>query len=158
MLPASGRRLRGRMGGTRGEAGLELLPVGASGDWRKLKCSSGQELVVGGWTDPSGTRSGFGALLVGYHDGSGLLRYAGPSGPDSTPRSSDHPRRVAAARDGSSPFADAPSDRRVHWCRPMFVAEVRFTEWTPDGRLRHPAFVGLREDKDPAEVRREDSR
>jgi bifunctional non-homologous end joining protein LigD len=131
---------------------------GRSGDWRKLKCSSRQELVVGGWTDPSGSRTGFGALLVGYYDDEGRLRYAGRVGTGFDSRDLrtiySELRRLEAA---ASPFADAPPGRGVHWAAPALVAEVNFTEWTRDGRLRHPSFLGLREDKDPAQVRREDT-
>jgi DNA ligase D-like protein (predicted ligase) len=131
---------------------------GRSPDWRKLKCSLRQELVVGGWTDPSGSRIGFGALLLGYYDLSGSLSYAGRVGTgfDARDLRSIHDELRNHEIDDSA-FADAPPDRHVHWSTPTLVAEVSFTEWTRDGRLRHPSFVALREDKSPWQVRREDA-
>ncbi len=132
-----------------------LYRSGRSPDWRKLKCSARQELVVGGWTDPSGTRTGFGALLVGYylHD---RLVYAGKVGTgfDEQTLRRLHAELTALAA-GDPPFSDAPRMRDAHWVRPELVAEIEFTEWTRDGRLRHPRFLGLRPDKDAREVRRE---
>ncbi|HET9077326.1 MAG TPA: non-homologous end-joining DNA ligase [Acidimicrobiales bacterium] len=128
---------------------------GRSPDWRKLKCSARQELVIGGWTEPTGARSGFGALLVGYHD-RGRLLYAGKVGTGFDERTlrSLHTRMVALGRE-TSPFADLAHQRGAHWVRPELVAEVAFTEWTRDGRLRHPSFLGLRPDKEPGQVVRE---
>lgn len=132
-----------------------LYRSGRSADWRKLKCSARQELVVGGWTDPSGARTGFGALLTGYylHD---RLVYAGKVG---TGFDQQTLRRLHAVlttlATGEAPFSGAPRVRGTHWVRPELVAEVEFTEWTRDGRLRHPRFVGVRPDKDAREVRRE---
>ncbi|MHB1930956.1 MAG: non-homologous end-joining DNA ligase [Acidimicrobiales bacterium] len=129
---------------------------GRSPDWRKLKCSAGQELVVGGWTDPTGARSGFGALLVGYHDAEGRLRYAGKVGTgfDEATLRSLHAELVAREQ-RQSPFADVVAEKGAHWARAELVAAVRFSEWTRDGRLRHPSFQGLRPDKAAGEVRRE---
>ena len=128
---------------------------GRSRDWRKLKCSNRQELVIGGYTDPKGSRIGFGALLVGYYEG-GRLRYAGKVGTgydDATLREfSARLRRLERER---SPFADAIRERGAHWTAPRLVAEVGFTEWTSDRKLRHPRFVGLRMDKRPKDVKRE---
>lgn len=129
---------------------------GRSGDWLKLKCSAGQELVIGGWTDPTGARSGFGALLVGYYDADRQLHYAGKVGTgfdEQTLR--DLHRQLLDLAVDESPFAEAAKVKGAHWVRPALVGEVAFTEWTSDGRLRHPAFRGLRPDKDPQEVRRE---
>jgi bifunctional non-homologous end joining protein LigD len=129
---------------------------GRSGGWRKLKCTASQELVVGGWTDPTGQRSGLGALLVGYHDDSGALHYAGRVGTGFTGvvlrRLSDELAGRAAA---ASPFAEDTGVRGAHWVRPELVVAVAFSEWTPDGRLRHPSFQGLRDDKEAGSVRRE---
>lgn len=129
---------------------------GRSPDWRKIKCSARQELVIGGWTEPSGARTGFGALLVGYfRDGS--LRYAGRVGTgfdEATLRSLHSDLRRLERPD--SPFADLDRQAGTHWARPELVAEVAFTEWTRDGRLRHPSFLGLRPDKAATEVTRED--
>ncbi len=123
--------------------------------WRKLKCVHGQELVIGGYTDPQGSRRGFGALLVGhFQDGS--LRYAGKVGTGFD----DETLERLAARLGrlereSSPFAEPVNERGAHFVRPRLVGEFAFTEWTRDGKLRHPRFLGLRTDKDPEDVRRE---
>lgn len=128
---------------------------GRSPDWRKLKCTARQELVVGGWTEPSGARTGFGALLVGYYD-AGLLRYAGRVGTgfdEKTLRGLHSTLRSLAVDD--PPFSDPPPDRGTHWVEPVLVAEVEFTEWTRDGRLRHPSFLGLRDDKSAQSVVRE---
>jgi DNA ligase D-like protein (predicted ligase) len=129
--------------------------TGRSPDWRKMKCSARQELVIGGWTDPSGARTGFGALLVGYYDGPDLV-YAGKVGTgfdERTLRSLHDRLRTLATSD--APFVDPPRDRTAHWIRPELVAEIAFTEWTRDGRLRHPSFLALREDKSAREVTRE---
>ena len=133
---------------------------GRSRDWRKLKCVSRQEFVIGGYTDPQGARTGFGALLIGVH-GDGGLRYAGKVGTgydEATLR--DLGRRLRSIERRASPFSERRGLPRkgVHWVSPRLVAEVGFTEWTADGRLRHPRFVGLRSDKDPADVVRETPR
>jgi DNA ligase D-like protein (predicted ligase) len=127
-----------------------------SGDWLKLKCSAGQEMVIGGFTEPSsGAASGFGALLIGYYQGA-ALRYAGKVGTgfDAATR-----RRMTALLAGrerrTSPFADPVGERTAHWAEPELVAQVAFTEWTRDGRLRHPRFLGLRDDKPARDVVRE---
>ncbi|MDQ6784869.1 MAG: non-homologous end-joining DNA ligase, partial [Actinomycetota bacterium] len=130
--------------------------AGRSSDWQKLKCSASQELVIGGWTDPSGSRSGFGALLLGYYDDGDALRYAGKVG---TGFNEQQLRTLRAQLDergvARSPFADPVPLKGAHWARPELVAGVSFTEWTAEGRLRHPSFTGLREDREPKEVRRE---
>lgn len=129
---------------------------GRSADWRKLKCTSRQELVVGGWTEPSGSRTGFGALLVGYHDTDGRLLSAGRVGTGFDERTlRDLYRTLIRLETASSPFADLPREKGAHWARPELVAEVSFSEWTRDGRLRHPSFVGLRDDVRAVDVRRE---
>jgi DNA ligase D-like protein (predicted ligase) len=128
-----------------------------SRDWLKFKCEQGQELVIGGYTEPRGSRSEFGALLLGHYAG-GELRYAGKVG---TGFDEDTLREIGAQlraleRDGP-PFADAGaiSERGVHWVEPELVAQVAFTEWTSAGRLRHPRFLGLRDDKPARKVVRE---
>jgi DNA ligase D-like protein (predicted ligase) len=130
-----------------------------SRDWQKFKCEAGQELVIGGFTAPRGARSDFGALLVGHHapgDGTGPLRYAGKVG---TGFDTDTLRSLGARlrqlRADACPFADPPRERDVTWVAPRLVAQVAFTEWTSAGRLRHPRFQGLREDKPAAAVVRE---
>jgi DNA ligase D-like protein (predicted ligase) len=127
-----------------------------SPDWLKLKCSNRQEMVVGGFTDPRGRRVGFGALLIGYHDDSRLV-YAGKVGTGYDTATLRRLRsRLDALEQPQSPFLRGEGrEPGVHWVRPELVAEVEFTEWTVDGRLRHPRFVGLRDDKPAGEVRRE---
>jgi DNA ligase D-like protein (predicted ligase) len=129
---------------------------GRSRDWLKLKCAWEQEFVVGGYTDPAGSRTDFGALLVGYHEGA-ALRYAGKVGTGYT--ASTLRRLGARLREleiSESPFVDArPVPRGTHWVRPELVAQIGFAEWTADRRLRQPRFHGLRDDKLPAEVVRE---
>jgi len=128
---------------------------GRSRDWLKLKCVRDQEFVVGGFTDPAGSRSGFGALLLGYHDG-GVLRYAGKVGTGYDQRTLASLRaRLDALTQPTSPFADRVPERGVHWVVPELVAQVGFSEWTSDGMLRHPRFQGLRTDKAAADVVRE---
>ena len=129
---------------------------GRSKDWLKLKCVLGQEFVVGGYTDPAGRRTDFGALLVGYYEG-GRLRYAGKVGTGYTAeRLAALGARLRTLEIPESPFADArPTPRGTHWTRPELVAQIGFAEWTADGRLRQPRFLGLRDDKRPMEVVRE---
>jgi bifunctional non-homologous end joining protein LigD len=126
-----------------------------SRDWLKWKCDAEQELVIGGYTEPKGSRIELGALLVGYWE-AGELRYAGKVGTGFDRETlRDLSRRLKPLRREDSPFADAPRLRNVTWVEPKLVAQVGFTEWTRDGRLRHPRFVGLREDKDAKDVVRE---
>jgi DNA ligase D-like protein (predicted ligase) len=129
---------------------------GRSRDWLKLKCVLEQEFVVGGYTDPAGRRTDFGALLVGYYEGD-RLRYAGKVGTGySAERLIELGARVRGLEIADSPFADArPVPRGTHWTRPELVAQIGFAEWTGEGRLRQPRFLGLRDDKRPAEVVRE---
>lgn len=129
-------------------------------DWIKLKCGQRQEFVVGGYTDPQGSRSGFGALLLGVYDEHGRLHYAGNVGTgfDAAELKALSARmRKLAAQD--CPF---DSDQRIagrpHWLRPELVAEVSFGEWTREGSLRQAVFHGLREDKPARAIRREDVR
>jgi bifunctional non-homologous end joining protein LigD len=131
--------------------------AGRSKDWLKFKCESGQEFVIGGFTDPQRSRIGFGALLLGYFDPAGRLVYAGKVG---TGFSNQMLRslhdRLAAIERPSPPFDLGPLPRSgVHWAEPKLVGEVGFSEWTVAGELRHPRFQGLRDDKDPGEVVRE---
>jgi bifunctional non-homologous end joining protein LigD len=128
-----------------------------STDWLKFKCVARQEFVVGGWTEPRGGRVGLGALLVGVYE-DGELRYAGKVGTGYDDRTlRDLSRRLAAIERKTPPFADPDGIPRkgVHWASPKLVTEVGYTEWTSDGRLRHPRFLGLRRDKAPQEVVRE---
>lgn len=166
-----GDHILGRGGAVQEEAclqGLEGVVSKRAGDayagrrtrsWLKSKCGRRQEFVVGGFTEPNGSRSGFGALLLGVHDEEGALRYAGRvgSGFDDRTLARLSARLQRLERD-TPPFADPPRGaqaRGVHWVKPELVAEVRFSEWTGDGQLRHPVFLGLREDKDAGGVARE---
>jgi bifunctional non-homologous end joining protein LigD len=130
-----------------------------SRDWLKFKCEQGQELVIGGFTAPRGMRVELGALLVGYYE-DGRLIYAGKVG-TGFDRATLHDlgARLRAAQRDDPPFADASSirERGVVWTEPELVAQVAFTEWTSAGRLRHPRFLGLRDDKPAREVVRETS-
>ena len=128
---------------------------GRSQDWLKFKCVRGQEFVVGGFTEPQGSRAGFGALIVGYHE-NGALRYAGKvgTGYDHATLRELRARMDLMTRD-TSPFSDPVTEPTAHWIHPELVVQVGFSEWTRDGRLRHPRFGGLRTDKSPAEVVRE---
>jgi bifunctional non-homologous end joining protein LigD len=129
---------------------------GRSKDWLKLKCAWEQEFVIGGYTDPAGSRTDFGALLVGYYEDD-RLRYAGKVGTGYTAATlRELGARLRELETPESPFVDArPIPRGTHWTRPGLVAQVGFAEWTSDGRLRQPRFLGLRDDKRPAEVVRE---
>ena len=131
--------------------------AGRSRDWLKFKCEAGQEFVIGGYTDPQGSRSGFGALLLGYHDAAGRLTYAGKVGTgfDHRVLRSLHDELAGLRRERPAfQRGDLPRSG-VHWAEPRLVAQIGFSEWTADGMLRHPRFQGLRRDKSPAEVVRE---
>ncbi len=127
--------------------------------WQKIKSARRQELVIGGFTDPEGSREGFGALLLGVYEPDGRLSYSGKVGTGFTAESLGQVRRaLAPLEQKESPFHDPPRGaeaRRAHWVKPVLVAEILFTEWTDDGTLRHPSFQGLRSDKPAAEVVRE---
>ena len=127
-----------------------------SKDWLKFKCSNEQEFIVGGFTDPQGARSGFGALLVGYYDGD-ELRYAGKVGTGYNERTLlDIKKKLDRLKVDRPTFTERGIRRKdVHWVKPKLVAQVAFAEWTTDGRLRHPRFLGLRNDKSASEVVRE---
>jgi bifunctional non-homologous end joining protein LigD len=127
-----------------------------SSAWRKIKISRRQECVVGGWTEGRGSRSHFGALLLGVWEG-GALVHVGHTGPGFSEREL---ARVAAIlrplETTTCPFVTRPSaNERPHWTRPEIVVEVAFTEWTADGKMRHPKYLGVRDDIDPHSVRRE---
>jgi DNA ligase D-like protein (predicted ligase) len=130
---------------------------GRSSDWLKFKCVNEQEFVVLGWTDPRGSRAGLGALLVGYHE-DGELRFGGKVGTGFGERElAVLTARLLPLERSAAPVADAKglSRKGVHWVRPQLVAQVGFSEWTPDGKLRHPRYLGLRDDKLPEQVVRE---
>jgi bifunctional non-homologous end joining protein LigD len=131
---------------------------GRHGDWLKTKCVLEQEFVIGGFTDPEGSRAGIGALLIGYHS-KGTLVFSGKVGTGFSHRVAiDLRRQLEAISQNSCPF-DPPPERSIakaaHWVAPSLVCEVVFTEWTSDGKIRHPSFQGLRADKKAAEVIRE---
>jgi bifunctional non-homologous end joining protein LigD len=127
-------------------------------DWRKLKIVHEQEFVIGGWTEPRHTRSYFGALLLGVYDddASGLI-YVGHTGTGFNEKELARVMKLLTPLETPTcPFANRPkTNERAHWVRPELVAQIKFTEWTADSRLRHPVYLGLRDDKRPADVRRE---
>ena len=150
-------------------------PGRRSGAWIKLKCVNEQEFVIGGYTPPGGSRKYFGAILVGYYkgkkrEGDSRLLFAGKVGTGFTEKTlSILHRKFQRELKDDCPFADLPSKqggewvqgitpsmmKKMHWVNPVFVAEIKFAEWTRDGKLRQPVFLGLRDDKDPHEVTRE---
>jgi len=120
--------------------------------WLKVKLRNEEEFVIGGYTAPAGARRHFGALLVGAWDGD-RLRYAGKVGTGFTERTlADLVRRFRPLVRPTSPFAERVAERSATWLEPVLVAQLAFTERTRDGKLRHPAFLGLREDKSAREV------
>jgi len=127
---------------------------GRSRDWLKFKCAKGQELVIGGFTEPGGSRRGFGALLLGYFEDD-RLRYAGKVGTGFDDAFLDEFRQTLDARRQDAPPFDDDVDEQAIWIEPDLVAEIGFTEWTDAGRLRHPRFLGLRRDKPARDVTRE---
>lgn len=160
------RRLEGLVGKRRDSV---YEPGRRSGAWIKLKCVNEQEFVIGGYTPPAGARKHFGAILVGYYKNNRLL-FAGKVGSGFTTKSlSILHKKFQSERRDDCPFADLPSKqggqwvqgitpsmmRKMHWINPVFVAQIKFAEWTRDGKLRQPVFLGLREDKDAREVTRE---
>ncbi len=131
--------------------------AGRTKDWLKFKCVSSQEFVIGGYTDPQGSRIGFGALLVGYYDAAGRLVSAGKVGTGFSEKTLSSLSASLARRERDQPPFDAGElpRSRVHWVEPRLVAQIGFSEWTAAGQLRHPRYEGLRRDKDPATVVRE---
>jgi bifunctional non-homologous end joining protein LigD len=131
-------------------------PARRSRDWLKIKIESRQEFVVGGWTEPRNSRAHIGAILLGYWDDSGLT-YAGHTGGGFTRAAlRDMYDRLAPLESERSPFTTTPrTNEKPHWVNPEVVVEVKFNEWTSDGKLRQPIFVGVREDKVARSVVRE---
>jgi bifunctional non-homologous end joining protein LigD len=126
--------------------------------WIKLKCTQRQEFVVGGWTDPQGSRTGIGSLLLGIHDEAGHLRFAGGVGSGFDQKALAAVKSALAAIPADeTPFFEKPREVRGHWVEPKLVAEVSFGEWTPDGRIRHSVFHGLRDDKEARTITREEA-
>jgi bifunctional non-homologous end joining protein LigD len=128
-----------------------------SPDWRKLKLVRHQTCVVGGWTEPRGTRPFFGALLLGVHDADGGLRYIGHTGAGFTDAELGHVwKQLQSLRTKQCPFSTVPkTNEKPHWTKPRLVIEVKFTEWTADGKLRHPTYLGMRDDVKAGSVSRE---
>ena len=129
-------------------------------EWRKVKLEREQEFVIGGYTAPTqgAARDHFGALLVGYYDERGALRYAGKVGTGYTvPMLALLGRKLAPLRRPTSPFVDAPraGAAMTTWVKPVLVAQVRYNEMTEAGILRQPSFLGLRDDKSARDVRLE---
>ena len=128
-----------------------------SADWIKLKCTQRQEFVIGGYTDPQGTRIGIGSLLLGVHDDQGKLLYSGNVGTGFDSKTlTELKSKLDALAQPSSPFAEKTDiDRKAHWVKPELLAEVSFGEWTQTGRVRHAVFHGLRTDKKAEAIIRE---
>ncbi len=133
-----------------------VYSAGRSPNWLKFKCVRDQEFVVGGYTAPKGSRAELGALLVGYYEGD-ELRYAGKVGTGFTDKVlRDLHQQLDALSIDQSPFAGSqPKEREARWVRPDLVVQIGFTEWTRDGKLRHPRYQGTRDDKAAADVVRE---
>lgn len=127
--------------------------------WVKAKCKLRQEFVIGGWTEAQGGRSHFGSLLLGIYD-HGKLRYVGRVGTGFSESSlKEISKELKPLELESSPFTESsPKKRGIHWVKPLKVCEVSFANWTDDSLLRAPVFQGLREDKEPREIRREESK
>jgi bifunctional non-homologous end joining protein LigD len=128
-----------------------------SSDWIKLKCSQRQEFIIGGYTDPKGSRTGIGSLLLGFYDEDKNLQYAGNVGTGFTEKSLNNVKtRLDAVGTSHCPFVNAAGiDKKAHWVSPELVAEVSFGEWTRDGHIRHSVFRGLRSDKKPEAIIKE---
>ncbi len=148
----------GRTGEPRGSGGRR--GPRRSRDWLKFKCENSQEFVIGGFTDPQGTRSGLGALLLGYYDRAGRLTYAAKVGTGFDEAALASLRRTLGGMERPRAAFDRGTlpKSAVHWVEPKLVGQVAFTEWTSAGQLRHPRYLGLRRDKDPAAVTREVAR
>ncbi len=150
-------RRRGWEGIMAKRADAPYRPGERTRDWLKLKIDRRQEFVVGGWTEPRNSREHLGALLLGYYDDTGTLVYAGHTGTGFTRASLlDMSRRLSRVERQSSPFTPTPrTNERAHWVKPAIVVEIKFNEWTTDGKLRQPVFLGVRDDKSPTDVVRE---
>jgi bifunctional non-homologous end joining protein LigD len=131
-----------------------------SSDWIKLKCGQRQEFVIGGYTDPKGSRTSIGSLLLGVHDADESLRYAGNVGTGFSEQALRELReRLDALHSQASPFAaGAEIPKKAHWVKPELICEVSFGAWTRSGRVRHSVFQGLRTDKPPVAITRETPR
>ena len=159
MSPNGARMLeRARKGGWEGviakRSGARYLPGARSRDWLKLKLQHRAEFVIGGYTEPRRTRPYLGAILLGYFDDGGGLRYVGHTGGGFNRESlREMYEQLSRIEQKKSPFANAPrTNERAHWVKPRVVVEVKFAEWTSDGRLRQPIFLGTRDDKNAMDV------
>jgi bifunctional non-homologous end joining protein LigD len=154
MVAACQMGLEGLIGKRKGSAYVSRR----SADWIKLKCGKRQEFVVGGYTDPGGSRAGFGSLLLGTYDLRGNLIYAGSVGSGFGAKALSaiykHLTAIPAEQSPFAPRKDSP--KGAHWVEPRLVAEVAFAEWTHTGSIRHSTFKGMRTDKPPAAIRREE--
>ena len=165
MVPDDGRTMlaRARREGWEGliakEGGSPYQSGRRTPAWRKLKLLKQQEFVVGGWTDPRLSRHHFGALLLGYYQGS-ALQFAGSVGTGFDQQELDRVAKMLAKLESTaSPFASRVAvAEKPHWVKPQLVVEVRFTEWTSDGLLRQPVYLGMREDKKPKDVTKEEAK
>jgi bifunctional non-homologous end joining protein LigD len=133
------------------------MPGARTDAWLKLKLQYREEFVVGGYTEPRRSRQHIGAILLGYYERTGALQYVGHTGGGfNTESLRDMHRRLARLERRTSPFSDRlRPNEPVHWVTPKVVVEVKFTEWTADGKLRQPIFLGVRDDKDPKTVHKE---
>lgn len=149
---------RRRLEGIVGKRRASTYQMRRSCDWVKIKAQLRQEFVVGGYTEPRGSRKGFGALLLGVYRGKSLV-YVGHVGTGFNAATlAALAKRLDALERKTSPFSgEVEANTPAHWVKPELVVEVRFTEWTREGRLRQPAFLGMRADKDPKSVRREEA-
>lgn len=142
------------------KAGSAYQENNRGADWLKIKTHQRQEVVIGGYTEPRGSRQYLGSLLVGVYDLKGNFIYSGHSGGGIPDQQRKQLRdRLAKLERATSPFESEPKPNApVHWVRPSVVCEMEFSEWTSEGYMRHPEFKGLREDKKPTEVHREKSK
>ena len=142
-----------------GKRKSSVYASGRSTDWIKLKCGQRQEFVIGGYTDPQGSRQGIGSLLLGVYDARGALRYAGNVGTGfNTKLLPAIKKKLAALHTDQRPFhASTGMDGKAHWVEPELVAEVSFGQWTQGGKIRHSVFHGLRTDKPASAITKETS-
>lgn len=140
--------------------GSPYTPGKRTGAWLKIKNQQRQEFIIGGWLAGAGSRQGLiGSLLVGYYDANSQLRYAGAVGTGFTVKTlKTLALLLAPLSQPNNPFVDQPPQKEIHFVQPKLIGEFEFTEWTPNSTLRHPSFKGLRNDKNPLEIVREDQK
>jgi len=148
-----------RLEGMIAKVATSKYAAGRNRSWIKVKCGMRQEMVIGGFTEPAGSRQGIGALLLGVYESGGKLRYSGKVGTGFDDKTLLNLRKQLDGLVQSNPAFNNPPQgaeaRRSHWVKPQLVAEIEFTEWTAEGTLRHPSFQGLRQDKKARDVVRE---